>query len=515
MTKKRQIVNIVNFIRAVEPRRYIDLIGTVEKQIELMDKHKLPGTFLIQYDALIMPEYQELLKKLDPNRYEIGVWHEVVQPLVEDCGYTWTGRYPWDWHCHCGFPVGYTKEQREKLIDRFFEEFKKVFGYYPRSFGSWFFDTHTIRYASEKYGLDALCNCKEQYGTDGYTLWGGYYGQGYYPAKKNVFHPAQTESEQIDAPLFRMLGSDPLYQYDFKIDPACKETQIQHVITLEPSWIWDKPIAYGGACKSWVDWYMKENFNGDCLSFGYAQAGQENSFGWEWMSGGLTYQFGEFARLRGEGKIEVETLGNTGRWFKKTYKTTPASAITAHDAFDDPDKNSVWYCTKNYRVNLYSDHGKLRIRDLHIFDENYMDPFEDRVCEANEATYEALPWIDGTRYTGFNVRAGMYMVKNGVEYTAGEMSFIDLGDGNAKVSYGEVEFTLTESKVIIKAPWDFRMQNRIGKLDDHIPMLCEIEDKKITYAYDGVSYDICLGKGKFADSWNLVSEDGVVEIILK
>ena len=27
--------------------------------------------------------------------------------------------------------------------------------------------------------------------------------------------PAQTEEQRLDVPLFRMLGSDPVYQYDF------------------------------------------------------------------------------------------------------------------------------------------------------------------------------------------------------------------------------------------------------------------------------------------------------------
>ena len=113
MKKKRQILNIINFIRAIEPRdASIDLLYTTRKQIELMEKYRFSGTFLIQYDALLLPEYQDLLKSLDPERYEIGIWYEVVQPLTEACGIEWHGRYPWDWHCHCGFPIGYDIPQR-------------------------------------------------------------------------------------------------------------------------------------------------------------------------------------------------------------------------------------------------------------------------------------------------------------------------------------------------------------------------------------------------------------------
>ena len=124
----RQIVNIINFIRAVEPRSPMDLVTTVKEQIRLMKEHNLRGTFLLQYDALILPEYTDMLKALDPAQFEFGVWFETVQPQVEAAGLKWRGRFPWDWHAHCGFSVGYTKAEREQLVDILYEKFKEIFG---------------------------------------------------------------------------------------------------------------------------------------------------------------------------------------------------------------------------------------------------------------------------------------------------------------------------------------------------------------------------------------------------
>src|SRR4051812_4305409 len=63
-----KIVNIVNFIRLLEPRDPAItenvLYQTVVKQVEIMKKYNLGGTFLLQYDALIDPRYQKLLKTL-------------------------------------------------------------------------------------------------------------------------------------------------------------------------------------------------------------------------------------------------------------------------------------------------------------------------------------------------------------------------------------------------------------------------------------------------------------------
>lgn len=508
--KKKQIVNIINFIRGCEPRREIDLLKPVREQIRLMKELHLKGTFLIQYDALIMPEFAELLKTLDPKQFEIGVWFEITQPQTEAVGIEWKGRFPWDWHVHCDFPVGYVKEDREKLVDVLYQEFKKTFGYYPRVFGSWFFDTHTIRYISDQYGCDALCNCKEQYGTDGYTLWGGYYGQAYYPSCNNVFMPAQSEATQIPVPLFRMLGPDQVYQYDFGLQLDSEEEKWQPVITLEPAC---KGI--GGSDPKWIDWFLRENFNGECLSFGYAQAGQENSFGWEGMEKGLTYQFEQFAKLQQEGLITVETMGESGRWFQDTYRMTPASAVTAHSAYDDVQKKTVWYSSRYYRINLYGEKGLWRIRDLHLFSEKYPDPFEDRICTANEATYDTLPFIDGNRMSGNGILAGGYIIyEDGTAPWAEEMEFVDCDGGRAKVSCGELTVELAEESIRITASKPFTLENRIGVRREHCPEMVSCDRKKLTLSYEGLEYTVQLTQGSFVTPVLMRSEGNVLELLL-
>ena len=73
---------------------------------------------------------QILLKQRERlgERCEIGGWFEVVQPLVEEAGLEWRGRkgFKWDWHSHVGFSVGYTHEERKRLVDTY-EDFSGVF----------------------------------------------------------------------------------------------------------------------------------------------------------------------------------------------------------------------------------------------------------------------------------------------------------------------------------------------------------------------------------------------------
>ena len=507
--KKRQIVNIVNFVRAVEPRLEMDLITPVKEQIRLMREHGLRGTFLIQYDALLLDEYTELFRELDSEQFELGLWYEIVEQQVRACGIEWRGRYSWDWHTHCGFSVGYTAEERERLADEAYRKFNEVFGYYPRVFGSWLFDTHTVRYISDKYGMDAMCNCKDQFGTDGYTLWGGYYGQGYYPSRSDVFVPARTVESGMNVPLFRMLGSDPVYQYDLGIDVSCDAPRVQNVLTLEPA------CAEAGGNPEWIDWFLRENFNGDCLSFGYAQAGQENSFGWQGMSAGLEYQFAAFERLQRGGLIEVEPLGDTGRWFKSHYTVTPASSIVAHDAYDDNDRSSVWYSSRFYRVNIYCDHGRLRIRDLHAFSDTLRDEYENKVCTENYACYESLPYIDGSRYSGRGVLAGGYIIfSDGSEPICDKMEFTDLGDGCAALNLGAVRITLSEDKIHIACDRPFTLENRIGIDGSHMWSCRSACSDRLELSYGETDYSIVLSKGKFISETVAESDGGTLELII-
>ena len=388
---ENKIVNIVNFIRAVEPRRPVDLHKPVVFQMELAKQYNLPTTWLLQYDALREDFYTDLLRNA-PEGDEVGIWFEVVQPLTEACGIPWRGRYPWDWHTNVGFSVGYTPGERELLADEFIRLFREKFGYTPRSAGSWFWDAHLLGYLADRYGIESACNCKDQWGTDGYTLWGGYWANGYYPCRKNSYLPAQTAAEQIPVPVFRMLGSDPIYQYE--ADP--EQPNGQPVITLEP---YVGMAEAGGSIPAWVDWFFRNEFADPVMAMGYAQAGQENPFGYDWIHEGLKYQYPLIARLRDEGKIRVATLGETGRWFKSKFPLTPASCIAALEDWQGTGRQSIWYMTRFGRVNFdRSAEGILHIRDWQMNSEHYAEPFLTDVCRSTCCRYDALPVCDGTRW---------------------------------------------------------------------------------------------------------------------
>jgi len=460
--QKPRIVNIVNFIRQTEPRiaeiTNDVLYQTVASQVACLRQNHLKATFLLQYDALINPKYQKLLKEL-PADNEIGGWWEITQPHVEAAGFKWRGRYPWDWHANVGFSTGYTPAEREKLVDVYMAKFKEIFGKYPSSVGSWFIDAHTLAYMYEKYHIVASCNCRDQVGTDGYTMWGGYWGQGYYPSRKNAYMPAQTSVEQIPVPIFRMLGSDPIYQYDSGIGGIS-----QSVATLEP--------VYGscGASHQWVEWFAKSMFEDPCLGFTYTQAGQENSFTWNAMHAGYEMQMPIFAKLMREGKIQVQTLAETGKWYKSCYSVTPPTALSSLSDFREKNRKTVWYDSRYYRANLLWEGDTFYIRDIHLFNENYASDYLYKAGTSTQCLYTTLPFVDGCLWSSDKLFAGLrfYVIDEG-----GKMTEMKWGTPKliSKGKFFRVECPITESHVSFTILFK----------EDRMEISCNAESKKFVW----------------------------------
>jgi len=518
-----KIVNIINFIRLLEPRdakiTQDVLFQTVEEQLRSMRRHKLGGTFLLQYDALMDPRYQNLLKELPVDSFEIGAWWEIPQPLVEKAGLVWRGRYPWDWYANVGFSTGYNPEEREKLIDVYMSDFREIFGYYPKSVGSWFIDIHSLNYMYEKYHIVASCNCKDQSGTDGYTLWGGYWNQAYYPGRINSYMPAQNEENQLPVPIFRMLGSDPIRQYDSGLGAGR-----QGVVTLEPVY----PRAGGN--DKWVNWFFREFVEGQCMEFAYVQAGQENSFTWRAMSKGFGIQMKLIDSLRDQKRIKVETLSETGQWFKDHYKVTPATSVTVLNDLEGSDLKTIWFNSRYFRINLLWEDSTLRIRDIHLFDENYPSFYTTGVTTSNQASFFTLPFVDGyfwsnrTKIAGLRLKAiiggeellikGKDPVVNdsipGILYISWPLKSLE-GTLNINITEHAVKWEMVGNPEAIN--WYFDLTTA----DDAVLPFRDIKTDHVDCQFDGMDYSIELTEGSFVkagNSFKLFPEGNSLELKL-
>jgi hypothetical protein len=488
------IVNIYNFVRNSDfrvPDSENVLYETTAKQIELIQSAGLPATWALQYDALINPRYQKLFKEQLGPKDEIAAWWEIPRPLAEKAGLKWRGQHDWDSTANVGFSPGYTPDERRRLVDVYMADFKSIFGYYPRTVGSWYIDEVTLAYMAKRYGIVASCNCKDQVGTDGYTLWGGYWNQAYYPSRLNAYMPAQTRAGQIDVPIFRMLGSDPIYQ-----------GYAPGMWTLEPVY----PAAGGSAV--WVGWFMDNLIHQPSLAFAYTQAGQENSFGWSAMKTGLTQQIALLAKEAKAGEVQVETLAQSGQWFHRHFALTPATSVVYLDDWKREGRKTVWYESRFYRVNFLWESNSFFIRDLHCFDEKVVSPTHAAALQTRSLSYETLPVMDGALWSE-GKPAGMWPVLLAEDGSVqslipeGSPAVTKLsakhllisqplrGGGKMTIDCGETSITFTGT--------DGRGQPLRWALDlvggaHQAAVVRSVTANSINYHDDGVDYQIGMGK---------------------
>ena len=96
------------------------------------------------------------------------------------------------------------------------------------------------------------------------------------------------------------------------------------------------------------------------------------------MSKGLEMQIPILDSLRKENKIRVETLGESGAWFKECFKVTPATAVTTLTDVRGEGNKTVWFNSRYYRANLLWEKGTFRFRDIHLFDESYKSAYLEK-----------------------------------------------------------------------------------------------------------------------------------------
>ena len=510
--ENKKVLTIVDFVRAEDWR--VDgekLFQTYVNHLKLNAQYGFPSSCLMQYDALANPRYVAALETYPDANREIGVWIEMAREQIEKVGLPWMGRpeYNWDWHTNPDMLMAYTQDQRKLLIDELMNRFHETFGYYPSTAGSWLLDSYSMEYMAERYGVDAFLVCKEQYGTDGYTLWGGYYNQGYYPSRKNMLMPGQTVEGQIPSPVFRMLGCDPIYQYDQGRDEHYNPKQ-QHVVSLEPVY------PESGGSETWVNWFLRTNFDAESMGFAFAQAGQENSFLWDenGVGAGITMQYRQFKTWVDRGDLEILTVGDLGRWFKKTYELTPATAVTALEDWKGQGNQSVWYDSRWYRVNWVTTEGEVCIRDIHLFNENYRERYWDVTESSPRAVYDALPVVNGFLWSGDGIRATWNLTEPGSD--AAVKGTIQKAENEG---YGVLCLTMNANgaEVICRCHEDhMELQFPVKRFDLllHYHTMQEtqcvsVEENRVRFAHNGMSYSVAVSGGSFTagENWLRLTAD--------
>ena len=390
----RKVVNIVNFVRALDPRMpKAEYVRALDEEVKLNRKYGFPNTVLLQYDALVDAEMLATARKSDSTKTEFGFWFEMSQPLNKAAGLEWKPTekhkdWKWDWFINPGFLMAYDHDGRRKLVDAAFAKFKATFGCYPKSVGSWLLDAYSMDYMVEKYGVDGFCICREQDNTDAYGLRGGYSNGAYYPSRKNMLSAAVDMGNAVKAPVFKMLTPDPIHNYGCPDRLYADYPYKQGCPTMEP--VWDT-----GFEPRVVDWFFRVYTEPKgLLNLSYMQAGQENSFGWGMISKGWPMQCEKIAAEAAAGHVVVETMGETARRFKADHPANCPQTQIALEDWNGNRRKSVWYNSRFYRANLILEGGRLVFRDIHKMADDFEEPFLNKTCIGWQALYYTPPVVD-------------------------------------------------------------------------------------------------------------------------
>ena len=249
-------------------------------------------------------------------------------------------------------------------------------------------------------------------------------------------------------------------------------------------------------------------FTHNKMGLTYVQVGQENGFDWEnEVKRGLPAQM-EFVRTKVEsGLVQLMTLGEMGRMFKNQYQQTPPMAVAALSDWAGMENQSVWYNSKNFRINIFRNNKCVWIRDIHKFDERYRDVYLDHPCTEKSASYETLPVVDGLRFSNDEVKAGIYLGDGrivGAKEVEGKYK-VDIELANNKIS-----MLLSDNSIEIVGKTEFEI---LFKYKDNCEDINCIAKDSISYNHNGFEYTLQITKGFLAN--NIIkSEDHIITFII-
>jgi hypothetical protein len=247
-----------------------------------------------------------------------------------------------------------------------------------------------------------------------------------------------------------------------------------------------------------VRWFFKTLCESPCLAFAYAQVGQENSFGWPAMAAGLQDQVALLAEKAAKGEILVETLAASGRWFRKSFPMTPATAMVATEDSHRRPRGSAWYQSRFWRMNAFWEEDRLWLRDIHLFDESYTERYLTTVCPSPACTYDTLPLVEGFLWSD-SIRAGMFPMRGERLLRGGRPVVEELGSNGLRLQWPlttteVLALECAERQLTAMLPgddWELRV---VWGERAAVPF-CSVDGNAVLCTHNGFDYRVTLERG--------------------
>lgn len=347
-------------------------VSNLKNQINKLKQNNLNAAFSIRYDAINQTEYQEILFT---SSFELGGMLEITPSLAKDSGAIYKGDESTWFEAQNAFLIGYTQEERKKLIDTYMRRFQEVYKSYPKFTTAWMIDAWSLQYLRSEYGVISHQMSREQFGTDSYTLYGGPVHYPYYPSQN-----------------WAMISGD-----NHNLMPLI----IRHTIM-------DPVYCYGDRSSSYTSQPNDYQIRGDNLEYFIHLHNQAHSQ----QNDHTIAVVGLENSIHPQGQIEyLNQLEYIGKWQKQNklnQTTTPSQyqkdfskiyqplTIYGGSARAKPSEQAWWINTKGYRARVRLSNQELYISDLRIYSPDFQGPYLNH--QASSLGWWIVPFtIDGSR----------------------------------------------------------------------------------------------------------------------
>jgi hypothetical protein len=216
------------------------------------------------------------------------------------------------------------------------------------------------------------------------------------------------------------------------------------------------------------------------------------------------------AQFRDARSVHVETLGETGRRFKRSFGSTPVQAqVQLADPFgnSNPAERSIWYQSRFYRVNLHLKGDLPFLRDLTVYSDRFPQPFLTEATRDQEVEQRMPAVIDGYHWSvhpGSREEpgaGGYFGVAGNPLQLSGEPRVFE--DGNALVAElpirngGVLRLRFEEKEIAVTLdPKGQAPLSLAFRWDPSKAALAEVQPRKIVYRQKDLSYFVAVHDGQ-------------------
>lgn len=351
-------------------------LAFLQAQVQALQSENLHGTFAVRYDALIDPSYLSALQKAIAQGDELAGFLEITPDLAAKSGVVFHDSSDKWFEAGNAYLLGYSQEERKKLIDTYMSAFSKAFGTVPKTTVAWMIDSFSLQYLYDSYHIVAHEITREQWDTDSATIIGGPEHYPYLPSRNWAIIPADTPAEKMPI-IIRQTIDDPVENYgDFTSSH-----------TSQPNDFLKRTQDY-----SYFEYLFRQSHNQKLNPYSIAVLGLENSMDQKFQDTFLR----QIKTVSDWVKSSPDNMVITAAQFASF---SPVSPTTVYEGIqqNQPSSRAWWINTPAYRVRLRLDNGSLYISDLRIYNRLFTDPYYNQTASA--AAYWVTPFVvDGSRF---------------------------------------------------------------------------------------------------------------------